>query len=131
MESFPKDILNILFTFIPSTSKKLLNKELFKVHYYVVEKNKIFNKEYQNYLRYLIRKNCDLHVGIILDINHFKFNKLKNWKYKNNTYPTYTIYLRSFARENNAVKTLDLLNEYVEPIKKYKRIRTKNIRWTN
>ena len=56
------------------TSKSVLNNKFFKAHYYVVEKNKTFNRQYQNYIRYLIRKNCYLHVGIILDINHFKFN---------------------------------------------------------
>ena len=62
-----------------------------------------------------------------------KFLKLKRWRYKNNTYPNYLMFMKSFALYNNSQKTYQLLKDYLQPSKKnkFKRIRTKNIRWTN
>tara|TARA_Y100000816_G_C26064100_1_gene559100 strand:+ start:569 stop:970 length:402 start_codon:yes stop_codon:yes gene_type:complete len=133
MEKIPYEILQEIFYFIPSSTKKLLNKNLFKSHYFVIITQTEINKRYHNYMRHLLYNNCYLHIQINLDIHYLKLLKLKKWRYKNNTYPNYLIFMKSFALYNNSQKTYQLLKDYLHPSKKnkYKRIRTKNIRWTN
>ena len=133
MEKIPDEILQEIFYFIPSSTKKLLNKKLFKSHYFVIVTQTKINTQYHNYMRHLLHNNCYLHIQINLDIHYIKFLKLKRWRYKNKTYPNYLMFMKSFALYNDSQKTYQLLKDYLHPSKKnkYKRIRTKNIRWTN
>lgn len=133
MEKLPVEIINIIYDFTPSECKKNLSKKLFKTHYFLETKEKMINKRYYNYLRYLINNKCVIHVDIALHIFSGHFLKIKNWRYKNKTYPNFLVYLKDFALEKQSQICYHLIMQVLEPSKKnkYKRIRTRNIRWTN
>ena len=78
MERLPLEIVDIIYNFVPSCCKKNLSKKLFVTHYYLETKEKEMNKRYHNYLRYLINKNCNMHVDINLHIFCSKFLMMKN-----------------------------------------------------
>jgi hypothetical protein len=133
MENLPDDVNKIIYELIPSSVKKTLNKKLFICHYPMVMNYIIYSKNSHNYMTNLIRKNCYLHLEKILDVHYIKFLQIKRWKYKHSTYPNYLIFLKNEALKRNARRCYELVNKYLDPSKKnkYKRIRTKNIRWTN
>jgi uncharacterized protein YfbU (UPF0304 family) len=133
MEYLPNEIIKIIYDFIPSCCKKNLSKNLFNIHYYLETKEKKFDKRYRNYIRYLINKNCILHIDLILHVFCGKFISIKNWKYKNKTYPNFLCHLKAIALNKNAQKCYELIKNLLDPSNKnkYKRIRTRNIRWSN
>ena len=133
MERLPLEIVDIIYNFAPSCCKMNLSKKLFKTHYYLETKDKKINNRYHNYLRYLINKNCYMHLDINLHIFCSKFLMMKNWKYKNKIYPNFLVYLKDFALNKQSQSCYELIKDLLEPSKKnkYKRIRTRNIRWTN
>lgn len=133
MEYLPDEIIKIIYDFTPTSCKKNLSKSHFKTHYYLITKEKKINKRYHNYLRYLIQKKCFMHLDIVLYIFCGKFIAMKKWKHKNKTYPNFLIYLKEFALQNNSQKCYEMMKELLEPSKKnkYKRIRSRNIRWSN
>ena len=101
MENLPDEIIKIIYDFTPTNCKKKLSKKLFKIHYYIETKEKIIDKTYHNYLRYLIHKKCYIHIDIIMHIFCGKFLKIKGWKQKNKTYPNFLVYLKEYALEKN------------------------------
>ena len=133
MEYLPDEIIKIIYDFLPTVSKMLLTKKLFNSHYYIINKKKKITKKYHNYLRFLIQKKCYLHFDIILHIHCGKFISIKKWKYKNSTYPNFLVYLKEYALKNNSQNCYEMIKKLLEPSKKnkYKRIRTRNIRWSN
>ena len=74
-----------------------------------------------------------MHLDINLHIFCSKFLMMKNWKYKNKIYPNFLVYLKDFALNKQSQSCYELIKDLLEPSKKnkYKRIRTRNIRWTN
>lgn len=133
MECLPNEIIKIIYEFTPSSCKKLLSKNLFNINYYLETKEKKINKRYHNYLRFLIKKNCYIHIDIVMHIFCGKFLAIKRWKQSNKTYPNFLVYLKEFALEKNSQNCYELIKDLLEPSKKnkYKRIRTRNIRWSN
>lgn len=133
MDILPEEIIKIIYDFLPISNKMLLTKKLFNMYYYVNNKDIKINKQYANYLRFLIQKKCYIHVDIIFHIFCGKFISMQKWKYKNKTYPNFLVYLKDHALKNNSQKCYELIKNLLEPSKKnkYKRIRTRNIRWSN
>lgn len=133
MENLPLEINQIIFNYIPTSSKKNLNKTLFKKYYHINMNSIITGKRFHSYVRFIIRNKCSIHLEKILDIHYIKFLRMKRWKYRHSSYPNYLIYIKSESLKYNSSKCYELVNKYLDPSKKnkYKRIRTKNIRWTN
>ena len=133
MDIIPEEIIKIIYEFLPISKKKLLTKKSFNLYYYVNNKDKKINKMYTKYLKFLIQKKCYIHIDIIMHIFCGKFLSIKKWKYKHKTYPNFLVYLKDYALKNNSQKCYELIKHLLEPSKKniYKRIRTRNIRWSN
>jgi hypothetical protein len=135
MQNLPIVIVTKIYNHLNSTILYSINKELFNIHYKEVIKEKIIKNNYYGYMRHLLRKNCHMHLELILQHNYTLFKNIKKWRYKNATYPNYLIYLKSEAQNRNNTKCKELIEKYIqlEPSRKnkYKRIRRKNIIWTN
>lgn len=133
MEYLPDEIIKIIYDFTPTSCKINLSKTHFQTNYYLITKEKKINKRYHNYLRFLIQKKCSMYLDIVMHIFCGKFIAIKNWKHKNKTYPNFLTYLKDFALRNNSQKCYEMMKDLLEPSKKnkYKRIRSRNIRWNN
>ena len=118
MEYLPDEIIKIIYDFTPTSCKINLSKSHFKTHYYLATKEKKIDKRYHNYLRYLIQKKCSMHLDIVMHIFCGKFLAIKNWKFKNNTYPNFLSYLKDFSLHNNSQKCYEMIKELLEPSKK-------------
>ena len=134
--SLPEDIVGEIYSFIPITSLYTLNKPLFIKYYPVItQKYTINDKVFQNYIRNLIRNDCDFKLRILLRNNLSKWIKPLNWKYKHDTYPSYLVFLKLLCYEYNSQRSKNLINSILNTRQskknKHKKIRCKNIKWSN
>jgi len=139
MDRLPTVLVDIIYSYIPVSTTYKLNNTLFSKNYplHVLQRTQsdVRGSDLDNYMRYLIRKKCYLHLGVCLKICHGRWSN-KWWKYKNKSYPNYISYLKALAMEYNSNKCRELIDDWrkshlVCDKKRHKKIRTKNIKWSN
>ena len=132
MESFDilnKDVLNIIFEFIPTSIKFSLNKDFYKA-------NKRNISIPDTFLRNIIRLDYSFIFEYHLVKKYKKWRKITRWIYKNMTFHNYVEYIRYLCIEYESSKCKKLLIIFEKKInpkkkKKYKRIGIRNTRWSN
>lgn len=132
----PEDMIGEIYKYIPITTLYTLNKQLFTRYYQIITDNYTVNSTvFQNYMRHLIRRDCNFQMIYLLRYNFLKWNKPLSWKYKQNTFPSYIIFLRLLCNHHNSQKCKNLITEYLERSlsnkKRHKKIRSKNTKWSN
>jgi len=130
MDLLPTDVLPIIYSYIPISVKKNLNKQLFEEY---CSDMKMIWKNFDSTIRYIIRNDYDYLLDIQFKNRYTHWKKLRRWRYKHIIYPHYVEYLRQFALEQKSLKCCKVIIKYNgdSSKKKYKRIRIKNIRWSN
>ena len=139
MEHLPTDVLGIIYSYIPISTTYKLNKSAFIKNYrlLVIEQMnpRVRVSTIDNYMRYLIRKNCYMHLEICLAVSPIQWSR-KWWKYKRGSYPNYMSYLKSLTIKYNKNKCREIIEgwmkrDLVSNKKRHKKIRSKNIKWSN
>jgi len=130
----PEDVIRYIGTFIPLKTQLFLSRECY-------EKNQQFlwekcYKEYDNNIRKIIRKDYDYIFLYKLELNYFRWRKVKKWVYKNNIFKTFNDYLRYLCIEYNSSKCKKKLTDYEKKNgtfrkNKFKNIRSIRTRWSN
>lgn len=116
MERVPEDILPIIFSYIEPQYKYNLNKVLFSKLYGNINEEKLYGNH--SYIRNILRD--DLHF-IFLNMCSIKWDKwisLKNWRYKNIKFVSFTQYLLHLINFYNADKCKKVYLGYDNIIKK-------------
>ena len=138
MERLPEVIVDIVFSFIPIDHIYNLNHSYLDATYSLIIKNRIENKQMppDSYMRYLIRCNCIMFLNKTFEHHFSYFSSFKNWKYKSNTFPNYIEYLRAYTITLTKTKSRNLIELYIskEPVSmknRHKKIRRRNIKWSN
>jgi hypothetical protein len=132
----PEVIVGEIFAFLPSSTLYTLNKTLFDLHYPKIIAN--FNDKssrFQGYMRNIIRHNCDLQLQYLIDVKFTKWNKPLIWKYKQNTFPSYIVFLKFLAIQYDSQHCRTLIEQRLKTSlstkNRHKKIRHKNNRWSN
>jgi len=133
LQILPVDVLYIIYNYLPqSTIMWLTHKDYMKNHKYI--KHLIPNKLYDNYIRNIIRKDCDFVFQFIIKENYIHWFR-HSFTYKNTKYPTYTNFLHDLCIQNNSTNCKNIILEYMNMSKtgfhknQHKKNRNKNIRW--
>ena len=133
----PEDVMEYeIYKYIPITTLYVLSKELFeKLYPKIIERYAINSNIFQRYIRHLIRKDSIFQIRYLLDIRAVKWCKPVNWKYQKNTYPSYLVFLKLLSINYDSDKCKELINNYLDNSlsekKRYKKIRSKNYKWSN
>ena len=136
MERLPEEVCDIIYSYIPITTLYNLNHSHIEKYYPYMIQNKKVDKLFDSYLRYIIRNGCALFLQQIFKVKIQDFNKLTNWKYNNKTFPTYTEYLRCYTIALSKTNCRNIIEYYIstEAVsrkKRHKKIRRRNIKWSN
>jgi len=133
MEQFiiiPMDNININKDFIPIKELHLTCKKYYND--YKEYPDQTFKK---SYLMKLIRNDYDYIFNIILKKKFNYWFKPWDFKYKQTTFPCFIEFLNFLCLEYKSRRCRKIINDHKKTNgfdkKKYKRIRTKNSRWTN
>ena len=136
LAKMPEDIIGVIYEFLPITTLYTLNKNLFSLHYPTVLSTASATK-FKSYVRNIIRNDYDFKLSHLLKLNYQKWNKQSSWKYKRHTFPSYMVFLKLLSTEYNSTRCRQLIDNYLKndlslsKKKKHKKIRHKNIKWSN
>lgn len=137
MIHLPEDVMKYeIYQYIPITTLYVVSKELFEKFYpKIIEQYTISDTRFQSYIRHLIRKDCIFQIKYLLNIRGVKWFKPLSWKYQNNTFPSYLVFLKLLSIKYNSDKCKELINEHLKNSlsqkKRHKKIRSKNNKWSN
>ena len=129
---FSTDIIDIIKSYIPNIYLIFVNKNYYTKYHYLI-KELIPKKNYEEYIRYVIRKDNDILFQYILNDNINHFFKIKNYIYKNIKYSNYLYFLIDFCIDNNSNNCRNILKEIMKELRLCQNRHKKNtyihIRW--
>ena len=124
-----RDVLGEIFDFVPPQIKRKLNKT--------------FHQKYpanilrmDSFMRTIIRKDYAFIFELHLKYNYKRWRKLTRWIHKNLKFHNYIEYLRYLChtyKSNSCKNKLIAFEKIKNPNKKkkYKKMKIRNIRWSN
>jgi hypothetical protein len=131
----PEEIKSIIYDFIPLDVIILCEKKKYEKYHPIVKK--IINQKnyYENYIRDMIRKDCEYVFSFLLVENYRKWFDIKKYVYKNTVYANYLHFLKDYCIENDANNCRNELNDFLHEMGLSKNLHKKNtarnIRWRN
>ena len=136
MERLPEEIVDIIYSFVPINIIYNLNHNHLRIYYPLLIKDTVVDKKFHSYMRYIIRCDCSMFLHKIFEVKLNYFIKLNNWKFDMKTFPNYVEYLRSYAIKLSKTNCRNIIEYHIskEPVsrkKRHKKIRRRNIKWSN
>lgn len=129
----PNDICNIIFDYVKDEEKIFVNKKYYNNYHYLL-KDKINRKNYDNYVRDIIRTNSSFVLNQLLIENHERWLVKKKRIHKNVIYNNYIDYLIGLCMDYESTKCRELINNFYDNkgLSKnlHKKNRNNNKRWT-
>ena len=104
----PDVLIEIIKDYLPLNITMVLNKTNYlKNNKYL----KICSESYDNYVRDMVRKDCDFVFNQIIEKNNKKWIRSK-YKYNNIIYANYLIFLSSFCIENHSTNCRNVIQTF-------------------
>ena len=129
----PNDICNIIFDYVKDEEKIFVNKKYYNNYHYLL-KDKINRKNYDNYVRDIIRTNSSFVLNQLLIENYERWLVKKKRIHKNVIYNNYIDYLIGLCMDYESTKCRELINNFYDNkgLSKnlHKKNRNNNKRWT-
>jgi hypothetical protein len=132
LNKIPKDLFEIVSSYIPSIAKMTLNRE-FYTKYHHLFKDYINKRNLEKYIRKTILSDSDFVFGQLLIENYKKWLNMKKYLYQECIYANYLIFIDSYCIEHKSIKCqeliLTLFNELGLSKNQHKKNLIRNIRW--
>ena len=134
IDKLPNEIVSIIETYVPTTTKLFWNKALYEAnHKLLLQYIAIRNKNIEEYIRSIIRKDHDYVFSRLLVDNIDKWTNLRNYLNKDCIYMNYLVFLNSYCLDHDSQKCLKLLNPIIEKLgfskNQHKKNLIKYIKW--
>ena len=107
------DVLGIIHSYLSPEVLWSSNKDNYVKHHHVV-RSMIPATCYDSYVRDMVRNDYSFVFHHILLERFDDFHKWKKFYFNRNMYPSYLIFLRSYAIENHSSKCLRVIEEQCE-----------------
>ncbi len=118
-DSFPDDILKIIYSYIPFCERCMVNRENHSI-YYLIRYEQIMYRMRGSYIRYLLRNDLSILFEKVLISNYSRWNKKSKYNYKNINYKNYLEFLKSYIYYHNSSKCMNILKEQTLSKKQHK-----------
>ena len=124
------DVLSVIFTFIPHFIKRKLNRAFHQ------KSAPPPISRMHTFLRTIIRNDYAFIFNYRLKLHYKQWRKIHPWIYKNMKFHNYIEYLRYLCcvyKSERCKNKLNALENELKPNvkKKYKKMKIRNIRWSN
>lgn len=106
----PDELWRMIFEYLPNECKIKLNKQYYKKYHYLI-RNLIINKQTENYIRNMIKKDCSFVLSHLLSENKDRWERMSPYfDCKTETeYENYIYFLIDYSINFNSIKCLKLL----------------------
>ena len=129
------DVLKHIYTFIPVKTIYIINKTSFICNYpQIIADYSIKDAIFKKYINTIVNNDCHFQLNVLLQKNFTKWNNNNKWVYNFSTYPNYAIFIKEECIKKNSNKCKQLIITYINNSsrnKTYKKIRTKNNKWSS
>jgi len=134
IKRLPLELEDIIKSFIPISVLLLLNKESY-VKYHKHIKQFISKKQYDNYIRDMLRRDNDFVFSFLIKENQKMWLNIRKYKYSGASYGNYFCFIDKFCVDNESTKCRNFLKEYLNKTglckNQHKKNTITNIIWTN
>jgi len=132
INNLPEDVIQIIQSYIPDIVTIFLTKETYIKKHNLIKKY-IFKRNFENYIRCMIRQDNEFVFKQLLRENHERWINMKKCYYKNCIYSNYITFLESYAIDNESTKCRKIIGELFQELglskNQHKKNVSKYIRW--
>ena len=134
MMSLSNDITSMIYEYVFNSTKMMLTRENY-IKYHPFLRCKINKGSYDNYTRYIIRKDAYFVLEQSLNEKGDEWITNKKYNYKNEVYSDYLCFLSSYSLYNNSSNCRKLIQDFEKERRlgknRFKKNSSTIIRWTN
>jgi phosphoribosyl-ATP pyrophosphohydrolase len=128
----PPELIRYIKEYIPKKTFIFTNRENYNLYHYLLKPS---IKDYESYIRAMIRQDNDFVFQKIIEENYNKWYEIIQYKYKNMIFKNYLYFVMNFCIENesnNCRKTIfEFLKEHGLGKNLHKKNIVKYIKWKN
>jgi hypothetical protein len=128
----PDDIVNLIKEFIPKSLLVFTNRENYNLYHFTI---KPYIKNYENYIRDMIRRDNDYVFYKIINENYKKWIEITQYRYKNMVFKNYLYFTIQYCIENDSNNCRNVISVFLQEHGLGKNLHKKNIikyiRWKN
>ena len=135
ISQLPIELADIIYLYIPLSTKQLLTPKKFNEHYNQKMKSMTFSEysKHDSYIRDVVRTNRVFVFRKLISNAYLVWDRNKIWRWKNLKFPDYISYLRylSVKYKKPQIKSIIEINKKYLSRKKPKKISSRNILWNS
>ena len=128
----PLDIINYIKKYIPQKELVFTNRENYNLFHPII---KLYIKDYDNYIKYMIKRDNEFVFTKIVEENCYKWYEIKQYQYKNMIFTNYLYFVINFCIENESNNCIKVLSYFLKEHGLCKNLHKKNvikyIKWKN
>ena len=134
INKLPNEIVLLIESYVPETRKLFWSKELYEAnHKLLLQYLSIHNKNIEEYIRSIIRRDHDFVFSRLLVDNFDRWSNLRSYLNKDCIYMNYLVFLHSYCVDHDSKKCLQLLHPIIEKLgfskNQHKKNLIKYIKW--
>uniref|UniRef100_A0A6C0I8G0 Uncharacterized protein n=1 Tax=viral metagenome TaxID=1070528 RepID=A0A6C0I8G0_9ZZZZ len=134
INKLPNELVSLIESYVPPVVKLFWTKELYEsCHKLLQQYLSIHNKNIEEYIRSIIRKDHDFVFSRLLVDNLDRWTNLRNYLNKDCIYVNYLVFLNSYCIDHNSHKCRALLQQILEKLgfskNQHKKNLIKYIKW--
>jgi len=126
------EVVNIIKEYIQKKNLVFTNRENYQLYHPLIKSS---IKDYESYIRSMIRQDNEFICKRIIEENCFKWYGIKQYQYKNMIFTNYLYFVISFCIENDSSNCRKVVSEFLKEHGLCKNLHKKNvvkyIKWKN
>lgn len=130
INNLPGVIIDIIKEYIPKKILIFTNRENYNLYHHLIKK---YIKNYENYIRDMIRRDNEFVFNKIIRDNYPKWCEIKQYRYKNMIFKNYFYFTINYCIENDSNNCRNSINIFLKEHGLSKNLHKKNvikyIRW--
>jgi hypothetical protein len=128
----PPELIRYIKEYIPKKKFTFTNRENYNLYHPLI---KSCIKDYESYLRIMIRQDNEFVFKKILEENYSKWYEIRQYRYKNMIFTNYLYFVMNFCIENESNNCRIFLSDFLKEHGLGKNLHKKNIvkyiKWKN
>jgi hypothetical protein len=132
INKLPNELIDLIKEYLPEKQLVFTDKKHYLKFHHLI---KPYIKNYENYIRDMIRRDNDFVFNLIIRENYHRWYKIKQYRYKNMIFKNYLYFTINYCIENESNSCKNVINEFLKEHGLGKNLHKKNIikyiKWKN
>jgi len=128
----PPELIRYIKEYIPKKEFVFTNRENYNLYHPLIKPS---IKDYESYIRAIIRQDNDFVFKKIVEENYNKWYEIRQYKYKNMIFNNYFYFVMNFCIENESNNCRKIISDFLKEHGLGKNLHKKNlvkyIKWKN